>query len=56
MQYDLEKVNILIPQIYDAALEDKQWPVVVQRLAQLLEAEVSIPAYCLAHRKAPVIR
>ncbi len=42
MQYDLEKVNALIAQIYDAALDDTQWPVVVQRLARLLKAEDSI--------------
>ncbi len=38
----MEKVNVIIPQIYDDALDDRQWPVVVQRLAQLLEAEDSI--------------
>lgn len=42
MQYDLEKVNALIAQIYDAALDDAQWPVVVQGLAHLLKAEDSI--------------
>lgn len=42
MQYDLEKVNVLIAQIYDAVLDDTQWSVVVQRPAQLIKAEDSI--------------
>lgn len=42
MTYDLEKINALIAHIYDAALDDTQWPFLVHELAQLMKAEDSI--------------
>ena len=42
MVYDLEKVNALIAHIYDAALDDTQWPFLIHKLAQLVHAEDSI--------------
>ena len=42
MPYDLEKMNALIAHIYDAALDDTQWPSLIHKLAQLMNAEDSI--------------
>lgn len=39
---DAEKLNALILRIYDAALDDSQWPLVVHELATLVNAEDSL--------------
>ena len=42
MTYDLEKLNALIAHIYDAALDDAQWPSLIHKLSRLVNAEDSI--------------
>ena len=38
MTYDLEKLNALIAHIYDAALDDAQWPSLIHKLSRLVNA------------------
>ena len=42
MPVDTEKINMLIQQIYDAALDDTLWPSVIREIARLIKASDSI--------------
>lgn len=42
MQVDNEKLNLLVQQIYDAALDDGLWPSVIREVARLVNATDSI--------------